>query len=81
VRRRRPPPDQRPGSDLQQGGIAGDARAEKALVQLLLAPLGKCAPVAVLGLVSWVGDEEGLAALVQGRRGGRQLLLRSSTCA
>jgi hypothetical protein len=33
-----------------KGGVAGDARAEKALVSLLLAPLGKCAPVEVLGL-------------------------------
>ncbi|KAI8469398.1 MAG: vacuolar protein sorting-associated protein 35 [Monoraphidium minutum] len=33
-----------------KGGVSGDARAEKALVALLLAPLGKCEPVAVLGL-------------------------------
>jgi hypothetical protein len=41
----------RPPSPTPQGGISSDPRAEKALVALLLAPLGKCAPVAVLGLV------------------------------
>ncbi|KIZ01214.1 hypothetical protein MNEG_6746 [Monoraphidium neglectum] len=33
-----------------KGGVSGEPKAEKALVALLLAPLGKCAPVAVLGL-------------------------------